>query len=118
MSDSEGEFESADEGSNGDDGWEIESDFDLLDIDSKKVELISTLPNTPNLIDIERNNKNTNNEKKSLGQDYTDTIQTIQLKKDKIITNQNNLNSKESKVLNEIEPTSTQSSVSTCSMFL
>lgn len=119
MSDSEGEFESADEGSNGDDGWEIENDFDLLDIESK-TESISTLPN---LIDKGKNDTHTNDGEKSLSQDHTDATPMIPLEKDKLRTSNENLNfklynPKKSDVLNETEPTSTQSSVSNLHILL
>ncbi|VVC39877.1 Protein of unknown function DUF719 [Cinara cedri] len=62
MSDSEVEFQSADEGSNGDDGWEIECDFDLPDADSstefKSTETkISSQQKLSNPVETEQNKK-------------------------------------------------------------
>lgn len=113
MSDSEIEFESADEGSKDDDGWEIESDFDL-DVEPKKIETkTSMLPNVSDLMDTEKY------EEKPLDQNNTSVIPTLQSRKDKLIANDGNSNyskphnSENNKVvLNEIKPTNTQSTVS------
>jgi len=42
MSDSEAEFESADEGNKSDDGWEIDCDFELPDVQQPSIEFKPT----------------------------------------------------------------------------
>lgn len=119
MSDSEVEFQSADEGSNGDDGWEIECDFELPDVESsavsKSTELkISSQPKMSNSIETEHIMKHKGIK---LPENFAcDTIPTIEASLNKLTVNSDNINSEEhieSKVVqNEIKSTSTQSGVS------
>lgn len=112
MSDSEAEFESADEGSKDEDGWEIESDFDLPDVKSVSVEYkptatkLSALPNFSENVDTKHSEIN-----------YAcNEVSTVQSKLDKLdVKNDNSTKSEsqESEVIqNEIKQTSTQTTVS------
>lgn len=110
MSDSEAEFESADEGSKGDDGWEIETDFDLPDLESKPTEKKSSiLSPTFKVVDSEQNLKCPS------GQNYSACdVSTLQSGLDRMVVNNDDTNfkpliSEENKIIpNEIK----QSSVS------
>jgi hypothetical protein len=112
MSDSEVEFESADEGSKDEDGWEIESDFDLPDVKPVSLEhkptetKLSTLPNVSDNADTKHSGLN----------DASSAVSTVQSKLDKLVVNNDNSSKSGSQVSeieqNEIKQTSTQSSVS------
>jgi len=108
MSDSEAEFESANEGSKGDDGWEIDCDFDLPDVQQLSVrssaypeENVKTCKRT----DVEPPEKDST----------VDAIPMIQSRLDKLAVSNNSQPhiSEESKVVqNEIKSPTTPSSVS------
>jgi len=119
MSDSEVEFESADEGSQGGDGWEIENDFDLPDVKPVSVESKSTGPTLPTLsnlsdeVNTEQNVKCENENIKQSGQnDASSGVSMAQSKLDKLIVNNDNRTQPEPKVSevvqNEIKQTNTQ----------
>lgn len=120
MSDSEVEFESADEGN---DGWDVE-DFDLPDeessIEFKPTETtFSKLPNVSSTVDTERNSECKNENIKHSGENVLyDTEPTLQYRLADLSVNNYNKNCEpqfpnDSKVIqNEIKPTSTSSSVS------
>lgn len=119
MSDSEVEFQSADEGSNGDDGWDIECDFDLPDVEpsagSKSTQKkLSSRPKISNLEETEQNLKH--KDIKPANNCTSDTIPKLQARLVNLEVKNDNVNSEqneESKVVqNEIKSTSTQSSVS------
>ena len=123
MSDSEVEFESADEGSQGEDGWEIESNFDIPDVKPLSVELkptgtkLTTLPNVSENGDTEQNVKCENENTKHFGQnDVSNAVLIVQSKLDKLVVNNGNITTSEPKisetVQNEIKQSSTQLSVS------
>ncbi|XP_060850151.1 protein FAM114A2 isoform X2 [Rhopalosiphum padi] len=110
MSDSEVEFESADEGSKDEDGWEIESDFDLPDVKPVSLEhkptetKLSTLPNVSDNADTKHSGLN----------DASNAVSTVQSKLDKLVVNNDNSSNSGSQVSeieqNEIKQTSTQTS--------
>lgn len=119
MSDSEVEFESADEGSQGEDGWEIESNFDIPDVKPLSVELkptgtkLTTLPNVSENGDTEQNVKCENENTKHFGQnDVSNAVLIVQSKLDKLVVNNGNITTSEPKisetVQNEIKQSSTQ----------
>lgn len=95
MSDSEVEFESADEGSKGDDGWEIETDFDLLDVESKVTETKSSiLSNISKVEGIEQNVKCKKEDLKPSGpNDTTGITPTLQCGLDNLRVNNDDINS-------------------------
>lgn len=119
MSDSEVEFESADEGSKGDDGWDIDTDFDLPDLESNPSDKKSSvLSNTLKISDSEQNLKCSVEDVKPSGQNCD--IPMLQSGLDKLtVINNDDPNSKpliseENKIVqNEIK----QSSVSTNILF-
>lgn len=96
MSDSEVEFESADEGSKGDDGWEIETDFDLPDLGSKSTENKSSiLSHTLKVVDSEQNLKCKVKDEKQPGQNNSACdISTLQSGLDKLVVKNDDKNSK------------------------
>ncbi|CAH1737197.1 protein FAM114A2 [Aphis gossypii] len=108
MSDSEAEFESADEGSKNEDGWEIDSDFDLPDVKSVSVEYkptetkLSALTNFSENVDTKHPEIN----------DACNEMSMVQPKLDKLDVNNDNSTKSESQVSeviqNEIKQTSTQ----------
>jgi len=112
MSDSEAEFESADEGSKDEDGWEIESDFDLPDVQSVSVKYkptetkLSALPNFSQNVDTKHSKLN----------DACNEVSMVQSKLDKLDVNNDNSTKSESQVSevvqNKIKQTSTQMTVS------
>lgn len=119
MSDSEVEFESADEGSHGGDGWEIESDFDLPDVKPVSVEskpiapTLSTLSNVLDKVNTEQNVKCGNENTKQSGQnDASSAVSMAQSKLDKLVVNNDNCTQPEPQVSeivqNEIKQTNTQ----------
>ncbi|XP_025206942.1 protein FAM114A2 [Melanaphis sacchari] len=108
MSDSEVEFESADEGSKDEDGWEIESDFDLPDklvpVENKSAETkLSSLPNVPDDVDTKHSGLN----------NASNSASMVQSKLDKLDVNNDNSTKSgphiSEVVQNEIKQTSTQS---------
>jgi len=118
MSDSEVEFESADEGSKGEDGWEIESDFDLPDVKPVPVEfkptgskLSTKVANASNKVDTEQNVKCEDEKNNTL-----DAVSMAQSKLDKLVVNNDNSTKSGLHVSgvdqNEIKQTNTQTSVS------
>lgn len=119
MSDSEVEFESADEGSKSDDGWEIETDFDLPDLVSKPTEKKSSiLSHTFKVADSEQNLKCKVDDVKPSGQNYTaDDIPTLQSGLNKLVVNNDDSNSKpliseENKIIqNEIKQNSVSKNI-------
>lgn len=124
MSDSEVEFESADEGSKGDSGWDVE-DFDLPDeepsIEFKPTKTtFSQLPDISNtdIVDTEQNSECKNEDIKHSGENVLhDAVPTLQYRLANLSVNSDNKNCgqipEDSKVIqNEIKPTSTSSSVS------
>ncbi|CAI6345747.1 unnamed protein product [Macrosiphum euphorbiae] len=119
MSDSEVEFESADEGSQGGDGWEIETDFDLPDVKPLSVEskptgpTLSTLSNVSDKVNTEQNVKCENeNTKQSEKDDASSAVSMAQCKLDKLVVNNDNRTQPGPKVSevvqNEIKQTNTQ----------
>ncbi|XP_026823057.1 protein FAM114A2 [Rhopalosiphum maidis] len=105
MSDSEVEFESADEGSKDEDGWEIESDFDLPDVsvEHKPTETkLSTLPNVSDNADTKHSGLN----------DVSNAVSTAQSKLDKLVVNNDNKSGSQVSEIeqNEIKQTSIQTS--------
>lgn len=119
MSDSEVEFESADEGSQGGDGWEIETDFDLPDVKPLSVEskptgpTLSTLSNVSDKVNTEQNVKCENeNTKQSEKDDASSAVSMAQCKLDKLVVNNDNRTQPGRKVSevvqNEIKQTNTQ----------
>lgn len=122
MSDSEVEFESADEGSKSNDGWNVE-DFDLSDEESpiqfKPTETtFSKLPHISNTEDTKQNSECKNEDIKPSGKNVLyNTVPTLQYKLTNLSVNNDNKNCEqipdESKVIqNEIKPTGTSNSVS------
>jgi len=95
MSDSEVEFESADEGSQGGDGWEIENDFDLPDVKPVPLETkptvtkLSTLSNVPDKVVTEQNVK-CDDTLKSGENDASNAVSTVQSKLNKLVVNNDN----------------------------
>jgi len=119
MSDSEVEFESADEGSQGADGWEIESDFDLPDVKPLSVEskptgpTSSTLSNVSDKVNTEQNVKYENeNTKQPEKNDAPSAVLMAQSKLDKLVVNSDSHTQPGPKVSevvqNEIKQTNTQ----------
>ncbi|XP_025409362.1 protein FAM114A2 [Sipha flava] len=100
MSDSEVEFESADEGSKSGDGWEIETDFDLPDleqsIESKPTEIKSSaLSSVSDLANIDQYIEHKHKNTKSSNQTNTfDAIPTLQSRLDKLTIDSDDTNSK------------------------
>jgi len=90
MSDSEVEFESADEGSRGKDGWEIESDFDLPDIKPLSIESkptgtkLLTLSKVSDGVDTEQNVK-CDDTLQSGKNDAPNAVSTVQSKLNKLV---------------------------------
>lgn len=129
MSDSEGEFESADEGSKGDNGWDIDNDFDLPDVkpsvESKPIESkLSKLPNVSEAINKEENVQfKLQDPKSSRPNNISNVTPLLQSKIDKLKVDSDNINSgsgtfKENQtVQNEIKTTNTQSNVSCYILF-
>lgn len=123
MSDSEVEFESADEGSKDDGGWDIE-DFELPDVESsvesKPTETTSYKLSNVSKMEITKQNSQCNNEdvRQSEENVSSDTVPTLQSRLGNLAVNNDNTNCdsqipKESKdILSEIKPTNTVSSVS------
>ncbi|XP_022176970.1 protein FAM114A2 isoform X2 [Myzus persicae] len=117
MSDSEVEFESADEGSQGGDGWEIESDFDLPDVKPVSVESkptgtkLSTLSNVSDKVDIEQNAKCEDTKQPGLN-DASDAVSTVQSKLNELAVNNDNSTKSGPQISrvveNEVKQTSTQ----------
>jgi len=119
MSDSEVEFESADEGSHGGDGWEIENDFDLPDVKPVSVEskptgpTLSKLSNVSDKVNTEQNVKCESENTKQSGQnDVSSAVSMAQSKLNKLVVNNDNCTQPEPKVSeivqNEIKQTNTQ----------
>jgi len=115
MSDSEVEFESADEGSQGGDGWEIESDFDLpVSVESKPTgPTLPTLSNLSGKVNTEQNVKCENENTNQFGQnDASSAVSMAQFKLDKLVVNNDNLTQPGPQVSevvqNEIKQTYTQ----------
>lgn len=109
MSDSEAEFESADEGSKDEDGWEIESDFDLPDVKSVSVEY---KPTETNLSALPNFSENVNTKHSEIN-DACNEVSMVQSKLDKLDVNSTKSESEVSEVIqNEIKQTSTQTTVS------
>lgn len=96
MSDSEAEFESADEGSKGDDGWDIETDFDLPDLEYVSTEKESSiLSKTSKVMDTVQSLKCKVEDLKPFDQNYsTGDISTLQSGFEKSVVNNDNINSK------------------------
>lgn len=119
MSDSEGEFESADEGTKDDDGWDIESDVEFPNVDSEQLETkLSTLPSVSDVVDAEHSVQHKSEVSKPSAQiNKLDALPTLKSKLDEMALNSVNKNSEpqisvDSKCgQNEIK-TTTQSSVS------
>lgn len=125
MSDSEG-FESADEGREDDDGWDVENDFDLPDIEpSEKPEVTKiksgASPNVCNQSDSEQSFKDKQENTKPSGEIYTSgATPTLQSKLENLTVNNDDSSSgaqaisaeKCKNVQNETKPSSTQDSVS------
>lgn len=112
MSDSEAEFESADEGSNGGDGWDVESDFDLPSVEPKpsttKIDMLTSIHDT---VDTRQNVKCEENNVKSSGQNKPDDIPELESELEKLSVNNENTTSRcvpeENKVVqNEIKSNS------------
>jgi hypothetical protein len=124
MSDSEVEFESADEGSKSGDGWEIETDFDLPDleqsIESKPTEIKSSaLSSVSDLANIDQYIEHKHKNTKSSNQTNTfDAIPTLQSRLDKLTIDSDDTNSKSHTLKeditadNALKETNCQSSVS------
>lgn len=128
MSDSEVEFESADEGSKGDDGWEVDTDFDLPDLEQsvepKPTEIKSSmLSSVSNLINTDQYIEHKHKDTKPSKQNNTPgSIPTLQSRLDKLAVDSDITNSK-SRTLEEdtnsdnaTKQTNSQSSVSKISI--
>lgn len=115
MSDSEVEFQSADEGSNDDVGWEIECDFDVPDAESS-AGFKPTEMKIFNSIETEQNIKSKHEDLIAAENSTSNSIPSVQAELGKLSLKNDNTNSEQyigSKVVqNEIESTSTQSNVS------
>lgn len=119
MSDSEVEFESADEGSKGDGGWEVD-DFELPDVESSMESKPTEITSYVSKMEITKQNSQCNNEdvKPSEENVSSDTVTTLQSRLGNLAVNNDNTICdsqipKESKVIqSEIKPTNTVSSVS------
>lgn len=99
MSDSEVEFESADEGSKGDDGWEVEADFDLPDLEQSKPAEVrsSALSSDPDLVNadqqcVERKQNDTKPSRQNNTSD--DAVPTLQSRLDKLAVDGEDTNSR------------------------
>lgn len=86
MSDSEAEFESADEGSNDGNGWDVESDFDLPSVESTKPSKtkIDLFPNIHDAMDTERSVKCKEENPKPSGQNKPDNVPPLESKLEKL----------------------------------
>lgn len=123
MSDSEVEFESADEGSKDEDGWGIETDFDLPDVEPVSAKCkptetnLSTLSSVSDEVDTGQNAKCKHEDTKHSRQnDKSDAVSMVQSELDKLVLNSDNSTKSgppvSEAIQNEIKQTSTQPSVS------
>lgn len=123
MSDSEVEFESADEGSKGDDGWEVETDFDLPDlvqsVESTTEIKSSALSSVSNLVNTDQYIEHKHLDTKSSNQNNNfNAMPTLQSRLDKLTVDSDDTDSKLHTLKetitadNELKETNCQSSVS------
>lgn len=112
MSDSESEFESADEGSKSNDGWEVDDNFDLPNVKQEFIETKSfELPSLSTEVGTETSKCEFEADKNLKQNLMSDTIPTLKSEIDRLKINDDNINSEqvqgESK--NEIKSGNTQS---------
>lgn len=96
MSDSESEFESADEGSKSSDGWKVDDNFDMPNVKQEFIETKSfELPSLSTKVDTEPSKCEFEAAKNLKQNVMSDTIPTLKSRIDRIKINNDNTNSEQ-----------------------